>query len=197
MLRAFAVFPSGGYLVEPTLIRKIVRGDEVLVDHTQPRSFKQVMSEESVKEVVKAMKYSTKPGGTGRLAALSGYTEAGKTGSAEKIVGGIYSKKKHISSFIGFAPANFDPEANPIVLIVSIDEPAPIILENGIKGYLGGRCAAPVFQQMMRKTFEYLGVPKDDPYGYPVGDPRYDPAKADWMSEVHLLKEMYDRWNKK
>ncbi|MCH9609303.1 MAG: putative peptidoglycan D,D-transpeptidase PenA [Chlamydiales bacterium] len=195
MLRAVAVFPSGGYLVQPTLIRKIVKDEEVVYSQVIRR--KKVMEKEDAYAVGRAMKYSTKPGGTGRLASVSGYTEAGKTGSAEKIVGGIYSKKKHISSFIGFAPARFDETANPLVLIVSIDEPAPIILENGIKTYLGGRCAAPVFQQVMRRTLEYLGVPRDDPFGYPVGDPRYHSEKGDWFVEVRALKELYEQWNKK
>ncbi len=195
MLRAIAVFPSGGYLVEPTLVRKIVRDKEVLYEGVVRR--KKVLEKSTADEVIRAMKFTTKPGGTGRLAELNGYTEAGKTGSAEKIVGGIYSKKKHISSFVGFAPANFAPEANPLVLIVSIDEPEAVILKDGIKGYMGGRCAAPIFRETMRRVLEYLGVPHDDPFGYPVGDPRYNPEKADWVPEVADLKKLYDQWNKK
>ena len=195
MLRAVAVFPSGGYLVKPTLVEKIVKQNEVIYQREVQK--KRVLSQQSADQVVSAMKFATKPGGTGRLASISGYTEAGKTGSAEKIVGGIYSKKKHISSFIGFAPANFAPETNPLVLIVSIDEPEAIVLENGIKGYLGGRCAAPVFREAMRRSLEYLGVPYDDPFGYPVGDPRYHPDKADWMPEVVQVKQLYEQWNKR
>ena len=193
MLRAIAIFPNGGFLVEPTLVKKVVKGDQVLFDgNLKPK--KRVLSEASAYEVVKGMKFSTKPGGTGRRAELPGYTEAGKTGTAEKIVGGVYSKQKYIASFVGFAPAS-RREPNALVLIVTLDEPAPIFLEGGVKNYLGGRCAAPVFRQIMRRTLDYLGVPPDDPYGYPAKDPRSDPIRADWMAEVEALKKQYSEWN--
>ncbi|MCH9627775.1 MAG: Peptidoglycan D,D-transpeptidase FtsI [Chlamydiales bacterium] len=192
MLRAFAVFANGGFLVDPTLVRKIVGKEGVLLDHTLFSKKRRVLDEEIAQEVVKGMKFSTKPGGTGRLASVSGYSEAGKTGTAEKIVGGVYSKQRYISSFIGMAPAN----RPRLVLIVTLDEPKPIRLEGGIKNYVGGRCSAPVFAEMAKRTLEYLGEPPDDPYGYPPGDPRYDPEKADWMKEVRELKLLYEQWNR-
>lgn len=191
MLRAYAVLANGGFLIEPTLVRKIVKKDQVLLDHTLMPRKKRVLEEEIAREVVRAMKFSTQPGGTGRLASVSGYTEAGKTGTAEKIVGGVYSKQRYISSFIGFAPAN----SPRFVLIVTIDEPKPIRLEGGIKNYVGGRCAAPVFAEISKRTLEYLGEPPDDPHGYPQGDPRYDSEKADWNKEVKELKLLYELWN--
>jgi len=191
MLRAYAVLANGGFLIDPTLVRKIVNKDEVIIDNTIFQKKRRVLEEEITKEVVKAMKFSTQAGGTGRLASVSGYTEAGKTGTAEKIVGGVYSKQRYISSFIGFAPAH----TPRFVLIVTIDEPKPVRLEGGIKNYVGGRCAAPVFAEISKRTLEYLGEPPDDPHGYPQGDPRYDPEKADWINEVRELKLLYEQWN--
>ena len=198
MLRAYAVFANGGYLPQPTLVRRVVAGNRVLLDNEKaPNSFPRVLDEALAKEVVRAMKFSTKPGGTGHLADVNGYTEAGKTGTAEKIIGGVYSKQKHISSFIGFAPAPLK-EGNParLVLIVSIDEPQVKITEGGAKNHMGGRCAAPVFKGIVERTLEYLGVTPDDPYGYPAGDPRYIAEKADWIKEVRELKLLYEQWNK-
>ncbi len=191
MVRAYSVFANGGFLVEPTLVRKITRQDQVLVDHTLFQKRKRVVDPEIVEKVVNAMKFTTQTGGTGSLARVNGYTEAGKTGTAEKIVGGVYSKQRYISSFIGFAPAH----TPRFVLIVTIDEPKPIRLEGGVKNYVGGRCAAPVFSEITERTLEYLGEPPDDPHGYPPGDPRYDPKKADWISEVQELKLLYEQWN--
>lgn len=191
MLRAYAVLANGGFLIEPTLVRKIVKKNQVLVDNTLSIRKKRVLEEEIAREIVKAMKFSTQTGGSGRLASINGYTEAGKTGTAEKIVGGVYSKQRYISSFIGFAPA----DKPRFVLIVTIDEPKPIRLEGGIKNYLGGRCAAPVFAEISKRTLEYLGEPPDDPHGYPQGDPRYNPEKADWNKEVRELKLLYEQWN--
>jgi len=193
MLRAIAIFPNGGYLVEPTLVKRVVKNGQVLFDGSQ-KPKKRVLSEDSAYEVMKGMKFSTKPGGTGTRAELPGYTEGGKTGTAEKIVGGVYSKQKYISSFVGFVPAVRSVQ-NPLVLIVTIDEPAPIFLTGGVKNYQGGYCAAPVFREIMRRTLDYLGIPPDDPFGYPAKDPRSDPTKADWMVEVEALKAQYSAWN--
>lgn len=190
MARAYSVFANGGYLIQPTLVRKIMKKDEIIFEHLPMRE--RVLDPEIVEAVTDAMKFSTQVGGTGRLASISGYTEAGKTGTAEKIVGGVYSKQRYISSFIGFTPAN----GARFVLIVTIDEPKPIRLEGGVKNYVGGRCAAPVFASIAKRTLEYLGEPPDDPHGYPPGDPRYNPEKADWMKEVRDLKILYEQWNK-
>ena len=72
-----------------------------------------------VEAVVKSMKYATKAGGCGARAAIGGYTEAGKSGTSEKIINGVYSKDIHISTFVGFAPVK-DPR---FVLLIAIDEP--------------------------------------------------------------------------
>jgi len=74
MVRAYAVFANGGYLVNPTLIRKIVKTDQeghqtILVDNTTAErieSFPKVLETEDVKLLVKALKYATKPGGSAR-----------------------------------------------------------------------------------------------------------------------------------
>ncbi len=206
MLRAYAVFANGGFLVEPTLIRKIARKnkegvEELLLDNTtndRLKKFPRVLSKEICTEVVKATKYTTKTGGTAVLAALPGYTEAGKTGTAEKIVDGSYCKKRHVSSFIGYAPANLKKNVGArIVLIVTINDPEYRILEGGTRCHMGSWCAAPVFAEIAKRTLEYLGVDPDDPYGYPTADPRYQAEKADWVGEVNALKTLYDQWNKR
>lgn len=204
MMRAYAVFANGGILVQPTLVRKIVKHDSngeaiVLVDNTQKEriaAFPRVMDKESVTEVVKALKYVTKPGGTARLADIYGYTEAGKTGTAEKIVNGTYCKQRYVSSFVGFAPANIEEiGSGKIVMIVSIEEPEVVYIPGVGKNHHGGHAAAPIFREIAKKTLEYLGVTPDDPYGYPAGDPRADPIKADWQKELIQLKQVYDLWN--
>lgn len=206
MVRAYSIFVNGGKRIEPTLVRMIVRrhpddNPEILLDHTKTirrEKFKKVLPDDIALETFKAMKYTTKWGGTARLADIPGYSEGGKTGTAEKIVGGAYSNKKHISSFIGFTPAREKGDI-PVrfVLLVSIDEPEYRFLEGGVQAYMGGRCAAPVFQAIASRTLNYLGLPPDDPYGWPPQDPRYNAQKADWIPEVASLKNLYDSWNGK
>ena len=199
MLRAYAIFANGGYRVTPTLVRKIVRtghqgGEKILLDHTSDErieSFPRVLDPYIVGEVVAAMKYVMKPGGYGRYASIGGYTEAGKTGTARKIVEGHYSTKKHVARFAGFIPVG----RPAFVMLVAIDEPEVKFIP-GI-GYAnhGSVCAGPVFREIARQALAYLGIAPDDPFGYPSGDPRYDSQKADWMQEVEAMNKIYREWN--
>lgn len=199
MLRSYAILANGGYEVRPTLVRKIVRkksdgNEELILDNTLPervKTFRQVLEPDIVQEVIKAMKSVTKPGGTATKGDIHGYTEVGKTATSEKIVQGSYSKKDHISTFIGFAPAN---EAR-FVLLIAIDEPECKYIPGMGKNQHGGNCCAPAFREIGLRTLQYLGVEPDDPYGYPIGDPRRDEKKADWILETKALKELYQRWN--
>ncbi len=92
--------------------------------------------------------------GTGKQAALNGYSSAGKTGTAEKIdpLTHTYSHTKLVASFAGFAPVN-DPA---IAVAVVIDTPTKV------EGY-GGTVSAPVFAEVAQQVLEYLGVPHDKP----------------------------------
>jgi cell division protein FtsI (penicillin-binding protein 3) len=193
--RAYSLLANGGILVEPTLVKKIVKNspdgrEEVLLDNTTAEkiaSFKRTVPEELVKRVVTAMRYTTKPGGSSRRADIWGYTEIGKSGTAHKIVNGQYSQTDFISSFVGFAPVN-DPA---FVLLVVMNEPK----KGPGNTHHGSYCAAPVFKAIATRALEYLGVTPDDPHGYPQGDPRYDPNLGDWLPEAKKIQELYDSWN--
>jgi cell division protein FtsI (penicillin-binding protein 3) len=196
VVRAYAIIANGGQDVKPHLVRKIVKkwadgSTKILVDNTKQGTKKQILTQESARRLVRSMKFVTKEGGTSRRADVPGYTEAGKSGTAEKIIDGIYSKDHHISSFVGFAPA----DAPRFVLLVSIDDPEKKFVPGIGKQQMGGVSAAPVFREIAAKTLQYLGVAPDDPYGYPYGDPRRDPKKADWVAEMEALKEAYRKHN--
>lgn len=189
LLRAYALLANGGFSVQPTLIKKIVKNNMVVPSmHKEP---KQLLSPHIIEPVVKAMKYVTKKGGKATRADIPGYTECGKTGTAEKIVQGVYSKNDHLVTFIGFAPV----EKPAFVLLVSIDEPEKRFIPGVGKTNMGSYAAAPVFKEIGRRALSYLGIPQDDPYGFPPGDPRHDPTKADWSREVEALQALYQQWN--
>ncbi|ADI37726.1 putative cell division protein FtsI [Waddlia chondrophila 2032/99] len=181
ILRAWAVIANGGYWITPHL----VAGGGNLP------SFR-VLDQAVIDRTVEAMKYVTKTGGSGRRADIWGFTEVGKTGTAEKIVNGRYSKKQTVASFVGFAPVK-DPV---FVLIVVMDEPECRFIPGVGSNLNGSIAAAPVFKEIGRRTLEYLGIPPDDPGGYPYGDPRSDPENADWVKETRQLQEIYEKWNK-
>ena len=92
--------------------------------------------------------------GTGRGAALNGYSSAGKTGTANKVdpVTHTYSHTKLVASFAGFAPVS-----NPAITVaVIIDTPT-------VGSRYGAETSAPVFKEVAQQVLEYLGVPHDQP----------------------------------
>ena len=91
--------------------------------------------------------------GTGRAAALNGYSAAGKTGTAQKIdvVTHTYSHTKYVASFAGFAPVN-----NPAISVA-------VIIDSPVGAYHGAAVSAPVFKEVAQQVLEYLGVPHDEP----------------------------------
>lgn len=194
MLRAHAVIVNGGYLIQPTLIKKIMRSNtgEVIYERKIP-DVPKVLNQDIAKQVAKTMKYTTKTGGSGARGDVRGYTEGGKSGTAKKIVNGTYSEKNYLSSFIGFTPA----EKPAFLLLVCIDEPHYANLLGASLSHFGGRYAAPVFKEIAEKALSYLGIAPDDPHGYPYGDPRYHKDKGDWFVESRKLQEMYEKWNNK
>ncbi len=191
VVRAFSVFANGGYLVKPTLLRKIVSKEGVIVDNTQAIFKKKVLDASIVDQVVKAMKFTTKRGGSATLGDVPGFTEAGKTSTSEKLIKGQYSKSLHFSTFVGFAPLN-EPK---FVLFVGIDEPQKIYIPGFGTTHFGGKCAAPIFREIAKRTLEYLGAHPDDSFGYPKGDPRASIDKSDWIKEVNQLNELYKKYN--
>jgi cell division protein FtsI (penicillin-binding protein 3) len=192
LARAYAILGNGGLAVQPHLIRKVVKNNQTIIDNTHYRASKQVLSPAITRQIVRSMKFVTKEGGTSKRADILGYTEAGKSGTAEKIVDGLYVKDHNISSFVGFAPAHHPR----FVLIVSLDDPERKIIPGYGKHQLGGVCAGPIFREIATKALQYLGETPDDPYGLAPGDPRRDSKKADWVAEVEGLKQLYDKWNR-
>ncbi len=199
MTRIYCAFANGGYLVKPTFVKKISKIDEVgheeiLLDNRENQrteKFKRILSPEIAGEIMKTLNYSVQYVGSGNLADVYGYSIAGKSGTARKLIDGNYSKKNYFASFIGIAPA----QKPRFVLLVSMDEPRPT-LKHGI-GYMyyGGKCAAPIFREITRRSLKYLGIAPDNPFHYPFGDPRRKVEKTFWYKESQELKKLNESWN--
>ncbi len=91
--------------------------------------------------------------GTGKPAQLNGYTDAGKSGTAQKIdpATGRYSPDKYVTSFVGFAPVN-----EPALTIV-------VVLDSPVGAHHGGDVAGPVFRRVAEQVLNYMNVPHDVP----------------------------------
>ena len=86
-------------------------------------------------------------GGTAAEVEVPGYTLAGKTGTAQKVVDAVYSDTEFVASFVGFAPAE-DPR---LLVAVVVDSPQG--------DYYGGTVAAPAFGEIADFALPYLGIP--------------------------------------
>lgn len=194
MVKAYSILVNGGFMVKPSLVQKISKstqsGEEILYQN-QYVPQQQLLSSWVSREIINMLEYSTKPGGCGVNAQIPGFTEGGKSGTSEKIVGKSYSTKIHFSSFIGIAPT----KGPRFVLYVGIDEPEYKFIPGVGRTHFGGRSAAPVFREIAKRTLEYLGVPPDDPHDYPLGDPRSNLKKAHFGKETQELKSLYDKLN--
>lgn len=194
LLRAYAVLANGGDFVKPTLVKRIERkqaGGGSTVLFTQKPERHRVLDSSIAARVIQAMKYTTKPGGTAPRGDIWGYTEAGKSSTAKKIIDGRYSEVRYAPGFVGMAPAK-DPA---FILTITMDEPEYAYIPGWGKNHNGGTCCSPVFREIARRSLECLGIAPDDPAGYPPGDPRYDPKRADWVMETRQLRELCDKWN--
>ncbi|MBP9110105.1 MAG: hypothetical protein KBF83_11175 [Pyrinomonadaceae bacterium] len=152
MATAFATIANDGIKVEPRVIKEIRHSNDQPKTVTEVKQT-QVVTAETARKLRTMLKQVVMTG-TGRRAALNGYTAAGKTGTAWKFDAKTKSidSSKYISSFIGMAPAN-DPE---IVVAVVMDEP-----KAGARD--GGMVAAPVFREIAQQLLFEMKVANDAP----------------------------------
>jgi cell division protein FtsI/penicillin-binding protein 2 len=150
MTMAIAAIANGGWLMRPMLVDRLEDPDHHVVARYSPQRVRQVISQEAARTMIEALKLVATTNGTAPKAALEHYTVAGKTGTAQKVVNGVYVRDKHYSSFIGFLPAD-NPE---LCISVSFDEPSR-------HGYYGGVVPAPVFRQIAERAANYLNIRPD------------------------------------
>jgi len=150
LARAVSVIANGGKLVQPHLIMSKTRPrpdgkmERIPVEIRPPQ---RVLKPETCFTIRRIMERVILEG-TGKMAAVPGYSAGGKTGSAEIFENGGW-QNRHNSSFIGFAPVT-----NPrIVVVVTINRTPK----------LGAVAAGPVFKKVVETALRVLQVPKDRP----------------------------------
>ncbi|MBU5674482.1 stage V sporulation protein D [Paenibacillus brevis] len=138
---------NGGNLYQPFVAKSWTNPETgEVVSENEPQLVRQVISEETSRQVREALE-SVVANGTGGNAFIDGYRVGGKTGTAQKVINGRYSQNEHIVSFIGFAPAD-DPQ---IVVYTAVDNP------QGIQ--FGGVVAAPIVRNILKDALEYMEIP--------------------------------------
>ncbi|HSC28794.1 MAG TPA: penicillin-binding protein 2, partial [Vicinamibacterales bacterium] len=144
MAAAVSSIANGGTLYEPRVVRAVIRnGRRVPVE---PRPLRRTVSGRTAGELT-AMMEAVVERGTAKASAIDGFTVAGKTGTAKKIVDGRYSSAHFNASFVGFLPSR----RPALTIIVVIDTPRA-------RGYYGGTVAAPIFRRIAEASLRHLGI---------------------------------------
>ena len=147
---AFAAVANDGVKVRPHIIKEIRQADGKVISKTEPEKTRIISAEAA--DGLRKMLREVVLTGTGKEAALDGYTSAGKTGTAWKYDPAIkrVSGSKYTSSFVGFAPAE-----NPsVVIAVVLDEPQGALRN-------GGQVSAPIFREIAEQILPELNVAPD------------------------------------
>lgn len=135
---------NGGLAVPPTFLpRTRAEAKEVST---------RVLKPQTSKAMLKLMRKNVVTG-TGKRANAEGYRVGGKTGTAEKVVGGRYSSAARLNSFLSTFPTD-DPQ---FVVLVTLDEPQRVAATNGAA--TAGVNAAPTVGKIVARIGPILGVP--------------------------------------
>jgi len=158
MTAAMNAVANGGMWIEPRIVRAVVR--DGVRTRIEPKAKRRVVSSETALEMLPILEAVVERG-TAKQAQVPGYTVAGKTGTADKLVNGRYVGHMQNVSFLGFVPSR-----NPaLTVIVMIDTPR-------VGSDTGGAVAAPIFRRIAEASLRYLGVPPNINPAAPVMVPR-------------------------
>ncbi|WP_332066053.1 peptidoglycan D,D-transpeptidase FtsI family protein [Bartonella sp. CB189] len=141
-----AALMNGGQLIPPTFLKR-----------TKVQALKHAKLVLRAKKTSQDMRYLYKLNssiGSGRNAKVEGYRIGGKTGTAEKVDNGKYSKTKNFNSFLAAFPID-DPS---YVVLTIIDEPQP---EDGKKSATAAMNAGPMLANIIRRSASFLGIKSD------------------------------------
>lgn len=152
MAAACAVVANGGIYRSPVLIQGLSDGDNAPLEPVARSSTRRVISQHAAKELTEYLVTAARDG-TGRRAAIPGYTVAGKTGTARKHVENVgYVEGRYVVSYMGFLPAH-DPQ---LVGLIVIDDP-----QSKDKNLYGGTIAAPAFRSIAEEAVKILRIEPD------------------------------------
>ncbi len=145
MVTAASSVANGGHLLEPRVVRAFLKdGRRVEVPH---KILRRTITAETAATLTTIMEQVVERG-TAKAAQIPGFTIAGKTGTAAKLVNGHYQKSDYNASFVGFVPSR----KPALAILVVMDSP------HGA-GYTGGAVSAPVFKRIAESALTYLGIP--------------------------------------
>ena len=139
MARSYMIFARNGDIIPLSFVKV----DEKPVGQ-------QVISPQTAAQVRTMLESVVSPEGTASKAQVPGYRVGGKTGTAEKIVNGHYSRTDNIGYFVGIAPMS-KPR---FIIAVMVDNPRGALRT-------GGSVAAPTAADLAANALRAANVPPD------------------------------------
>ncbi|MBA2304200.1 MAG: transpeptidase family protein [Acidobacteria bacterium] len=145
MAAAVSSVANGGTLYEPRIVRAFITDGRR--ERVPAKPLRRTVSRETSTTLTQIMEAVVERG-TATAAKIEGYTIAGKTGTAAKIVNGAYSNSDYNTSFVGFVPSR----KPALTVVVVIDSP------HGKVTAYGGTVAAPIFKRIAEASMRHLGI---------------------------------------
>ena len=148
MATAVCAIANDGVLLQPRIVKQITNTETGAVTETPVTEVRQVVSKQTADQI-KSMMESVVTEGTGRHAAVAGYSVGGKSGTSEPIY--TNTDAGYVASFIAISPI----EDTQVVILVTLYDPPK-------NNHQGGTLVAPVVSQMLTEILPYLGIPSTD-----------------------------------
>ncbi len=150
MTMAVCAAINGGELLKPYYVQDVIASDGTVLEHNEKTVVRDVIDPDTSAQIRRYLT-GVVDSGSGKNAAIPGYSVGGKTGTSQKYdETGKVSSTLLVASFVGFAPAD-DPD---YLCMIIVDEPqVPVVY--------GSTVAAPYVQQVLRNVLTYYSVPMD------------------------------------
>lgn len=134
-LAMYNAVANGGKMIRPVLVKRVRKADKIVKEYNSVVLKNQICSEETLLKL-RLLLEGVVENGTAQNISNAHYKIAGKTGTAQILQNGRYTKK-YYTSFVGYFPAD-EPKYSAIVLIKN---------PKGWRQY-GSNVAAPVFKEI-------------------------------------------------
>ncbi len=162
---AYQAIANDGVRMRPHLVSRITAADGRDIVSNAPEVVCRVISRSTSRRLRQMMLGVASREGTARRAAIRGYSVAGKTGTAQKVVNGKYSESLYRATFCGIVPSGVvmrspndsAPQPPRFVALVTLD------FEQKTKYHQGGNSSAPIFRRIATAALRYLEVEPDRP----------------------------------
>ncbi len=147
LITAVSTVANDGKFVEPKIVKKIENPDTGVIEMQENKEVRQVVSKET-SEKIRNMLHSVVVQGTGKRAAVEGYTIGGKSGTSEPRMGN--EDAGYVASFIAISPIE-----NPQIAVLTV------LYDPEGETFQGGQTAGPVAANILSEVLPYLGIHKN------------------------------------